>query len=73
MPLDARTVQCQEKGMGKADERRAAIVAQQAAREEAEREARKLEGPVTPARKPRVRGAGTGMRGRPPRNDRPDE
>ena len=39
--------------MGKAEDKRAAIVAQQAAREAAEREARRLAGPATPARKPK--------------------
>ena len=61
--------------MGKADDRRAAIVAQQAAREAAEREARKLAGPPAPPRKPRTNWAGGGpRRGRPPtRTDRPPE
>lgn len=49
--------------MGKAEDKRAAIVAQQAAREAAEREARRLAGPPTPARKPRTP---WGRRGRPP-------
>ena len=52
--------------MGKAEDRRAAIVAQQAAREAAEREARKLAGPATPALKPRGRW-GAPRPGRPPK------
>jgi hypothetical protein len=51
--------------MGKAEEKRAAIVAQQAAREAAEREARRLAGPSTPARKPRTPWGS--RRGRPPK------
>ena len=55
--------------MGKAEDKRAAIVAQQAAREAAEREARRLAGPTTPTRKPRTNWAGGGpRRGRPPRS-----
>jgi len=54
--------------MGKAEERRAAIVAQQAAREAAEREARRLAAPPAPARKPRPTWSGGALRrGRPPR------
>jgi hypothetical protein len=50
--------------MGKAEDKRAAIVAAQAAREAAEKEARKLAGPATPQRKrkPRPNWAGGGPR-----------
>lgn len=51
--------------MGKSDDRRAAIVAAQAAREAAEREARRLSGDVTPGRKPK--GTWSRPRGRPPK------
>ncbi len=50
--------------MGKAEDKRAAIVAQQAAREAAEREARGTSA-STPARKPRS--AWAARRGRPPK------
>lgn len=52
--------------MGKAEDKRAEIVAKQAAREAAEREARKLAGPPTPPRKPRTPWGGGPRRGRPP-------
>jgi hypothetical protein len=57
--------------MGKAEDKRAAIVAQQAAREAAELEVRRLNGPVTPARKRRPNWAASNSiqrpgRGRPP-------
>ena len=49
--------------MGKAEEKRAAIVAAQAAREAAEKAARALSGPATPARKRRTSWGGSPMRG----------
>jgi len=55
--------------MGKAEDKRAAIVAQQAAREAAEREQKRLNGPAETARKPR-RSWG---RGRPPGPPKPPE
>ena len=56
--------------MGKAEDKRAAIVAKQAAREAAEKEHRRLNGPPEPARKPRSpwgRGGGRPP-GRPPKS-----
>jgi len=55
--------------MGKAEDKRAAILAGQAAREAAEKEARRLSGPPTPPRKPRTpwgKGGGRPV-GRPPK------
>ena len=51
--------------MGKAEDKRAEIIAKQAAREAVEREARRLAGPPTPPRKPRAPWGGGAMRGRP--------
>jgi hypothetical protein len=56
--------------MSKADEKRAAIVAQQAAREAAEREARRLAGTDKPAPKTRTNWAAS-SRGPGPRRGRP--
>ena len=53
--------------MGKAEDKRAAIVAAQAAREAAERAARAAAGPVTPPRKKRPNWGGSPMRGGPGR------
>jgi hypothetical protein len=53
--------------MGKAEEKRAAIVAAQAAREAAEMEQRKLAGPPKPGRKLRTPGWTGRPRGRPPK------
>ena len=49
--------------MGKAEDKRAAIVAAQAAREAAERAARAAAGPVVPQRKKRLTWGGSPMRG----------
>ena len=59
--------------MGKAEDRRAAIVAAQAAREAQENEARKLAGPAKPARKPRTSWLGGRPRGLPPKPPTPTE
>ena len=58
--------------MGKAEDKRAAIVAQQAAREAAEKEARQQAGTAAPARKARTNWAASSFgpgprRGRPPK------
>jgi hypothetical protein len=58
--------------MGRAEEKRAAIVAQQAAREAADREARRAAGTEPPTRKIRTNWAASGpgggpRRGRPPK------
>lgn len=49
--------------MGKAEDKRAAIVAQQAAREALERQARAAAGPVVSPRKRRTSWGGSPMRG----------
>jgi hypothetical protein len=49
--------------VGKAEDKRAAIVAAQAAREAAERAARAAAGPTTPLRKKRPSWSGSPMRG----------
>src|SRR6185436_7464396 len=60
---------CGERGreMGKVEERRAAIVAAQAAREAAEKEARRLTDPPRAPRKPKGAWQGSRPRGRPPK------
>jgi len=53
--------------MGKAEDKRAAIVAKQAAREAAEREQKRLADPAEPARRPRSAWGIGRTRGRPPK------
>ncbi len=53
--------------MGKAEDKRAAIVAKQAAREAAEREQKRLTGPAEAPRRPRSPWGGGRPRGRPPK------